>query len=111
MHRTDRSPCRFEAELRVQVPRNSDGDLEAAVRAQVERVDQVVEVEAIQLHGLQPRLNDLAVEATVQGSLQPEESDPDPEALADVLSDGFGIAAIEECRLPRDTRDPTRVTA
>ncbi|MFB6267144.1 MAG: hypothetical protein ABEI31_05760 [Halodesulfurarchaeum sp.] len=111
MHRTDRSPSRFEAELHVQVPRNSDGDLEAAVRAQVERVDQVVEVEAIQLHGLQPRLNDLAVEATVQGSLQPNEAYPGPEAVAEVLSAGFGIAAVEECRLPRDTRDLTRVTA
>lgn len=100
MHRPDPTRRRFDAQLEVQVPRNAGGTLEEGVAAMVEGVDSVRRVETVDLEGLIPRLNDLAVEANVEGVLETTPGEAGVEAdLAAALEDTFGIANVEACRV------------
>lgn len=98
MHRPDTTRRRFDATLEVQVPRNAGGTLEEGVEAMVEGVDSVRRVETVDLEGLIPRLNDLAVEASVEGVVEITRRQAGVEAdLVAALEDTFGIPSVEEC--------------
>jgi hypothetical protein len=79
------------ADLTIRVPRDRDEDLEDGARRLLRRVDAVTEVEAIDLQGVQPRLNDLAIEVRAELRAELDPPDDDPEAVEEVLSDGFGL--------------------
>lgn len=51
--------------VRLEVPRDAAGDLQAGVRGKLDRVAGV-EVVAVDVTGLRPRLNDLTVDADVE---------------------------------------------
>lgn len=100
MQRADPDHVRFAAQLQVQVPRNAGGDLDDGVAAVLERIDEVVDVQDVELKGLVPRLNDLAVDAMVEGRMRLDPAVDDPQAhVRNVLADGFGVAAVEQCTL------------
>jgi hypothetical protein len=78
------------ADLTVLVPRDGDGNLAEDTAEVLERIDGLA-VEAVDVTDLRPRLNDLAVEATVEVLVDVDGEDP-PEAIAhETLSDGFGV--------------------
>lgn len=100
MHHPDRTSRRFDAQLEVQVTRNAGGTLEEGVEAIVEGVDIVRTVEMVDLEGLIPRLNDLAVEAFVEGVVEVPDEEADCEGdLVAALEETFGIARVGECRV------------
>jgi len=78
------APCHDRATDRVaarlEVPRDAAGDLRAGVRDKLARVEGV-DVVAIDVVGLEPRLNDLTVE--VEAALRLE--GVEPEALTDAV--------------------------
>jgi len=73
-----------EATVTVRVSQAAAGDLAAGARRQLERIDGVA-VDDLTIAGLQPGLNDTAVEAVA--TLSVEGSRPIEERLAD----GFGV--------------------
>lgn len=106
MHHAQSPTLRFEAALRVQVPRDAGGTLDEGVAAMVRRIDAVEAVEAIELRGMVPRLNDVAVDATVDGRMRLDPGDEDPRsAVAAGLADGFGIDTVEHCTVRRIADD------
>jgi hypothetical protein len=111
---------RFDAQLQVQVPRNTPGTLEEGVMEILERIDAVERVEDVDLQGLEPRLNDLTVHATVEGTLDLDRLDLDTHAdsvaggaeatrldaaIAEQLEDGFGVAGAADIHLRRPAED------
>jgi hypothetical protein len=92
---------RVTADLTMQVPRNATGDLEQGVTNLVRGVDAVARVEAVDVTGLTPRLNDLQVEAEVTVAATLEDA-PDVETAArTALRDGFGIEAVTDTHRER----------
>lgn len=77
------------AEVDLWVPRDEMGDLESGVRCVVVDVDGVDAAEVTGVTDVTPRATDIRVTATVW--LVFEGHDPDPEAVAETLEDGFGI--------------------
>lgn len=73
----------------VSVPRNAAGDLETGVRDRLRGADGVEDVEAIDLRGIRPGLNDLTV--TVSASLQVDDA-VDVDAR---LEERFGVQEVE----------------
>ena len=109
MQRADADRVRFAAQLQVQVPRNADGTLEDGLRAVFERADLDIEVEDVEMAGIVPRLNDLAVEAEVRGRMVVSPEQASAEDVADRLADVFGVAEVDQCRLrqvPERPREP-----
>ncbi len=106
MHHAQAPTLRFEAELRVKVPRDAGGTLDEGVAAMVRRIDAIVAVEAVELQGMVPRLNDVAVEAWVEGRIRvaPPEQELRP-AVAAALADGFGVDRVEHCTARRHAED------
>jgi hypothetical protein len=51
-----------------------------------------VEIEALDIQGLQPRLNDLTVEVQAELAVEVEGERPAAEAVRDRLDDAFGIS-------------------
>lgn len=100
-------PLTARTELTVLVARDDSGDLRDGVRRRLDRVGAVETVDDLDVRGLRPGLNDLAVELaatlTVRGDAigaagaAEEPVDPDapdvPDAVAAALEDGFGVAA------------------
>lgn len=78
------------ADLTVEVPRDRMGDLTDGVRTALRRIDCVRGVEAVEVTGLTPRLNDLQAEVDAELTVAVER--PDEAAAADALEDGFGVA-------------------
>lgn len=76
----DRATERVAA--RLEVPRDAAGDLHAGVRNKLARIDGV-DVVAVDVVGLEPRLNDLTVE--VEAALRLEGVEPD------ALTDAVGV--------------------
>ena len=79
------------ADLTVRVPRDRDENLADGAPRLIGRVDGVREVPEIELQGVQPRLNDLAIEVRTELTL---ELDPDEDGAAVAqrrLDDGFGL--------------------
>ncbi|MFC4356923.1 hypothetical protein ACFO0N_03055 [Halobium salinum] len=97
--------CTVRAEMRVLVSRNGRGDLHDGVHQRLRRVDGVLEVEAVDVSGLRPGLNDLAVDLVATLRLRPERPDADGDALAAQLRDGFGVERAEVSVLAREDRD------
>lgn len=88
------------ADLVVFVSRNARGDLYDGVRARLEKIDGVQRVDALDIRGLRPGLNDLTVEVTTTLTVRPRDR-PDAESVAAQLADGFGVkraAATVESR-------------
>lgn len=81
------------AGLTVNVPRDAAGDLEAGVTKVLARVETIERVEAVDVTGLTPRLNDLQAEVTAEVTLALERDDP--EAVREALADGFGVTVEE----------------
>lgn len=82
-----------DADLTVHVPRNDQGTLEEGVEQRVRRVDGVDRLERVELTGVRPRLNDMAVGVRVEVVLAGDAVDP-PEVEA-MLEDGFGVTVEE----------------
>jgi len=79
------------ADLTIRVPRDRDEDLEDGARRLLRRVDPVTEVQEIDLRGVQPRLNDLAIEVRAELRAELDPPDDDREAVEEALADGFGV--------------------
>ena len=89
--------CRAtDVTLRLEVPRDAAGDLHAGVRSRLTRHDDI-EVLDIDIVGLQPRLNDLTVEAEASIRLAPDAE----------IADLTGIVGIHEVQ-PMETDEPSR---
>lgn len=100
MHRPDHDHRRFAAQLQVYVPRNARGTLDDGVVQVLERIGPLLEVEDVELQGVVPRLNDLAVEAAVEGRMRVDTDVHDPEAVVEqTLEGGFGVADVTRCSL------------
>lgn len=69
------------ADLRVAVPRDAAGDLVDGVETVVGRVESVAAVTGVDVTGVTPRLNDLAVEARVEVSVDVADVDVDGGAV------------------------------
>lgn len=91
---------RLVADLTMHVPRDAAGDLECGAQSVLADVDAVTAVEAVDVTDLQPRLNDLRVEATVTVAVDVpgDVADGRLDAAGDALADGFGVAAVEHVR-------------
>lgn len=106
MQRIEPDHVRFAVQLQVQVPRNAGGMLEDGVAELLERIGSV-QVESVELHGLVPRLNDMAVDAEVHGRMRVPAGVDDAQAyVREKLADGFGVAEVEQCRLRQTPEDP-----
>lgn len=77
------------AEIDLWVPRDAMGDLESGVRAVVTDVDGVETAEVTGVTDVTPRSTDIRVTATVWLVLADHE--PEADAVAETLDDGFGI--------------------
>ncbi len=77
------------ADLTIAVTRPTEGTLLDGARATVERGDGVT-VEALDVTGMTPRLNDVTVTATVEATVAVEEA-TEP-AVRETLADGFGVS-------------------
>ncbi len=75
----------------MNVPRDAAGDLECGAQNVLRGVGAVDTVERVDVTALQPRLNDLQVEATATVAV----AAPDTDAARDALADGFGVAAVD----------------
>lgn len=82
-----------DASMTVAVSRAAPGDLAAGVETKLRRIDGVRAVESQELCGLQPGLNDVAVEVEVTLALDADLPD-EPSAVADALEDAFGVSAV-----------------
>lgn len=90
-------PVTAEATMTVLVVRDTGGDLVDGARTRVARLPEVASVDGIDVHGVQPALNDLRVEATVRVTLR---NPPDDAAdLETRLAGGFGIRDARVRRL------------
>lgn len=79
------------ADLTIEVTRPTDGTLVEGARATVER-SEGVSVRTIEVTGMTPRLNDVAVEATVEAAVAVDGDDAEA-AVRERLGDGFGVTA------------------
>ena len=79
------------ADLTIRVPRDRDEDLEDGARRLLRRVDAVSEVQEIELQGVQPRLNDLAIEVRAELRFEVEPPDDEDATVERELDDGFGL--------------------
>lgn len=77
------------AEIDLWVPRDTMADLESGVRTVVADVDGVETAEVTGVTDVTPRATDIRVTATVWLVLPDHE--PDHDAVAETLTDGFGI--------------------
>ena len=77
------------ADLTIEVTRPTDGTLVESARATVER-GEGVSVETVEMTGMTPRLNDVAVEATVEAAVAVDGDDPET-AVRERLADDFGV--------------------
>ncbi len=79
------------ADLTIEVNRPTDGSLMDGARATVERGDGVA-VDRVEVRGMTPRLNDVAVEATVEATVAVDEDADDlAPTVRDRLGDVFGV--------------------
>ena len=81
----------------VSVPRNAAGDLEDGVRSRLDGIEGVHAIEAVELEGVRPGLNDLTATVTVELRVDGVEN------LASRLEDRFGV---QEARVLRRKGPP-----
>jgi hypothetical protein len=105
---------RLVADLTMNVPRDAAGDLECGAESLLTGIDAVDAVDAVDVTNLQPRLNDLQIEATVTVAVDVAESaearhgdtdatEPGVEAASAVLAEGFGVTAVDAAQLAHST--------
>lgn len=93
-------PVRLVADLTMHVPRNTAGNLDSGAEDVVTRIDGVTDVEAVDVTNLEPRLNDLRIDATV--TLDVAVDDAEPEAAGEtMLADGFGVERVDRVQVDR----------
>lgn len=96
-----------DASMTVAVSRAAPGDLAAGVETKLRRIDGIRDIESLELHGIQPGLNDLTVEVETTLALDADLPD-EPTALAAAFEDAFGVSAVtvEATRgVPPDVHD------
>ncbi|PSQ15856.1 hypothetical protein BRD00_12635 [Halobacteriales archaeon QS_8_69_26] len=80
------------ADLTLLVTRDDQGTLEGGALDRVTAVDAVTDVEHVDVTGVRPRLNDLAVEAAVDLTVAVDPTARDAESAAvEALEEGFGV--------------------
>lgn len=79
-----------QADLTVLVSRHARGDLRDGVRNRLRKVDGVQNIDSVDVYGLQPGLNDIAVEVRATLLIRPTARGDDA-SIAAQLADGFGI--------------------
>lgn len=79
--------ARIDVRVRVEVPRDCDGDLRDGVETKLARPSAVDQVVGFEVHELRPRLNDLSVDATAQFRAAAS-----PEALCSELDELVGVS-------------------
>lgn len=76
--------------MTIAVSRSAPGDLAAGAKRTLRRADGVEGVEALDVRGITPGLNDLTVEADATLAVAPEAGER-PDAVAAALADAFGV--------------------
>lgn len=99
---------RLEADLTMHVPRNTAGNLDSGAEDVVTGIDDVAGVEAVDVTGLEPRLNDLRIDATVTVDVTVDDADPEA-AGREVLADGFGVERVERVQVERANAEQNQV--
>jgi hypothetical protein len=94
-----------DASLTVAVSRNGAESLGEGVESRLRRIDAVDSVESLALDGVQPGLNDLTAEVTATLAVDPEYA-PDPDTLAEHLTDPFPVSDATVTALREDAADP-----
>ncbi|AGN01407.1 hypothetical protein L593_07310 [Salinarchaeum sp. Harcht-Bsk1] len=82
----------------VRVARDADGTLADGAETQLARVEGVEVVEPVDVAGLTPRLNDLAVDVQARVRVVDErrrDDEPPDELVRQRLADGFGVDVSE----------------
>lgn len=93
------------ADLVVRVPRSAPGDLFDGAKHVVDAVDAVTRVDAADVAGVTPNLNDLFVEVSVAATIRldgPVHDEAD--AARSALLDGFGVDAVDVREVDRPRR-------
>ena len=75
----------------VRVARDADGSLADGAANQLARVDGVETVEVVDVAGIEPRLNDLAVDVAATLRVTVPIEDCSESAVRNVLAAGFGV--------------------
>ena len=79
----------------VRVARDADGTLADGAETQLARVDGVEVVDPVDVAGLEPRLNDLAVDVEARVRVDGVGAEPPEEEVRQRLADGFGVDVSE----------------
>jgi hypothetical protein len=99
---------RLTADLTMHVPRNTAGNLDSGAEDVVTGIDDVAGVEAVDVTGLEPRLNDLRIDATVTVDVTVDDAEPET-AAREVLADGFGVECVDRVQVQRADADQNQV--
>lgn len=91
-----RDAARIAVRIRVEVPRDCDGDLHDGVEAKLARSATVGRITDLDLGGVRPRLNDLSVDATAR-----IRTAASPSALRADLESLVGVRAVTVLEDPR----------
>lgn len=78
-------------DLTVLVTRDDHGTMAEGARAAVEAVESVRTVERLDVTGIRPRLNDLAVEVSAEVTVAVEDDGDTEDAVTEALEAGFGV--------------------
>lgn len=97
-------PVRIQADLTMNVPRNTAGNLDSGAEDVVTGIDDVASVEAVDVTGLEPRLNDLRIDATVTVDVTVDDADPE-RAGREALANGFGVERVDRVQVERADAD------
>lgn len=98
---------RLVADLTMHVPRNTAGNLDSGAEDVVTGIDGVTDVEAVDVTNLEPRLNDLRIDATVTVEVAVDDTEPEV-AGREVLADGFGVECVDRVEAERAPGDSAR---
>lgn len=92
-----RPTTRAAVTLDLRVPRGEPGDLLDGVRALVERIDDVSDVEVREVEGVRPSPLDIYVTARVTLAMTPVHEDA--AGVRQTLADGFGVLDVDAVAL------------
>jgi len=97
-----------DASMTVAVSRSAPGDLAEGAETTLARAAAVEAVESLDIRGIEPGLNDLAVEVDATVALAADAGE-EAGAVADALAERFGVGdvTVEGVRsVPPDVREP-----
>lgn len=92
----------------MHVPRNTAGNLDSGAEDIVTGIDEVAGVDAVDVTGLEPRLNDLRIDATVTVDVNVDVAEPET-AGREVLANGFGVECVDRVHVERADAERTSV--